>query len=122
MVWIRLSSELSSTGCLSLFLLPFGRPGLRFSSGFFLVLRAWALALQVAFSASLRTICSTVTGVERRRRTLIKEKAKKANPGMGRCAKLEKMQSFPNVSSPDLLVTTSSPPMMYSSSPRKRSL
>ena len=114
MSWIRFSSGLSSTGCLSLFLLPLGRPGLRFSAGF-LALRTWALALQAAFSSALRTNWVTLIGLERRDGTLIKENTKKANPGMARWNKLEKMQSLPKVASPALLTTTSSPARRYSS-------
>ena len=119
MLWMRWSSAFKTSCCLSLFLLPLGRPFLRFSAGFF-VLRAWALALQAAFSSALRTTCSTLTGYERRSRTLISENAKKANPGIARWNRLEKTRSNPNVSFPALLTTTSSAAKMYSSSECQR--
>lgn len=121
MVWMRCSSGLSSGGCLALFLLPFGRPGLRFSAGGFFSFRALALALQAAFSSAERTTCSTRMGLEQRLRTLTSEKTKKANPGIARWKILEKMQSFPNVAAPALLTTTSSPVSRYSSPGCQRS-
>jgi len=119
MLWMRRSSGLKITCDLSLFLLPFGRPFLRFPVDF-LCLRVCALALQAAFSCSLRTTCSTLTGYERRSRTLISEKAKKANPGIARWNRLEKIRSSPNVSFPALLTTTSSAARMYPSSACQR--
>jgi hypothetical protein len=44
---------------------------------------AAALALLAAFSASLRTTCSTRIGNERRCWRLTKDNAKKASPGTG---------------------------------------
>ena len=56
---------------------------------------AAALALLAAFSASLRTTCSTRTGNERRCWMLTKDNAKKASPGTGLPYKLAKKRSRP---------------------------
>ena len=58
---IRNSSGVKGTLALGVFLLPFGRPGRRLVHGALAFLAA-ALALLAAFSASLRTTCSTRRG------------------------------------------------------------
>ncbi len=94
MLVMRPNSGVRVTSALGLFLLPFGRPGRRrvVDGGCCL---AAALALLAAFSASLRTTCSTRTGKARRAWTLTSEKAKKANPGIGFPYRLEKKRSSP---------------------------
>src|SRR5881628_155610 len=106
---IRPNSGGSVASVLALFLLPLGRPGYRLTldGGSFL---AAALALLAAFSASLRTTCSTRIGNERRRWMLTKDNAKKASPGTGLPYRLAKNRSRPWVVLPALVTTTSSPP------------
>ena len=87
--WIRNNSGLSMTSDLSLFLLPLGRPRLRFGSAD-LTFFASFLALQAAFSSSLRTVCSTHTGYERRWLTLTNETTKKDRLGITFCCNPEK--------------------------------
>jgi len=70
---------------------------------------ASALAVLAAFSAVLRTICSTRMGKERRSWTLTHERAKKANPGTTLLYRLAKNRSRPSVCLPALLTITSSP-------------
>src|SRR5712692_4665720 len=91
---IRPNSGVSVASVLALFFLPFGRPRHRLAVdgwGFF----AAALALLAAFSASLRTTCSTRTGNERRCWMLTKDNAKKASPGTGFPYRLAKNRSRP---------------------------
>src|SRR6266849_3637654 len=91
MVWMRCSSGLKVTWGFSLFLLPLGRPGLPF--GAFCCrccVFLWLLACVATFSASVRTICSTMVGYERRCWVLINDKVKKDSPGTGLPYKDEK--------------------------------
>src|SRR2546421_12341815 len=83
MLLIRPNSGVSVTSALFLFLLPCGRPGRRLAmaAGDFL---AATVALLAAFSASLRTTCSTRTGNARRAWMLTNDKVKKASPGTGK--------------------------------------
>src|SRR5712692_2803308 len=108
MCLIHPNSWVSVASVLAVFLLPFGRPGHRLAvdGGDFL---AAALALLTAFSASLRTTCSTRTGNERRCWMLTKDNAKKASPGTGLPYRLAKNRSKPWVLLPALVTTTSSP-------------
>ena len=79
---MRNNSGVRVTSALGVFLRPLGRPGRRFAVDevcFFLA----ALALLAAFSASLRTTCSTRMGNERRCWGLTKDNVKKASPGTG---------------------------------------
>src|SRR5712692_9689590 len=112
---IRENSGVRVTADLGVFLLPLGRPGRRLvgEGGCFL---ASALALLAAFSASLRTTCSTRTGNERRCWVLTKDNAKKASPGTGLPYRLEKNRSKPWVCLPALVATTSSPTRRWTSS------
>lgn len=91
---IRNNSGVKVTSAWGVLLLPFGRPGRRFAHGALGFLAA-ALALLAAFSASLRTTCSTRMGNERRAWTLTSEKVKKANPGTGLPYRLAKNRSRP---------------------------
>src|SRR3989442_15187039 len=108
MCLIRPSSGDNVASVLALFLLPLGRPGHRLTlvGGRFL---AAALALLAAFSASLRTTCSTRIGNERRAWTLTSDRVKKANPGTGLPYKLAKNRSRPCVHLPALVTMTASP-------------
>ena len=79
---------------LVVFGLPFGRPRGRLAvdgCGFL----AAALALLAAFSASLRTTCSTRIGNARRFWTLTRDTVKKARPGTGLPYRLAKKRSRP---------------------------
>jgi hypothetical protein len=105
---MRDNSGVRVTSALGMFLLPLGRPGRRGGVDDFCRLAA-ALALLAAFSASLRTICSTRIGKARRAWTLTSDKAKKAKPGIGLPYRLEKKRSSPYVCLPALVPTTSSP-------------
>src|SRR5712692_839061 len=115
MCLIRPNSWVSVASVLALFLLPFGRPRhcLAVDGGGFL---AAALALLAAFSASLRTTCSTRTGNARRCWILTKDNAKKASPGTGLPYRLAKNRSRPWVVLPALVTTTSSPTRRETSS------
>src|SRR4029434_5858033 len=99
---------------LLVFVLPFGRPGRRFSCGALAFLAA-ALALLAAFSASLRTTCSTRIGNARRFWTLTRDTVKKARPGTGLPYKLAKKRSRPCVHLPALVTMTSSPAARWTS-------
>src|SRR5919199_6296067 len=99
MAVIRTSAGVSVTAAFWAFVLPFGRPGRRFADGVFDFLAA-ALALLAAFSASLRTTCSTRIGNECRAWTLTSERVKKANPGTALPYKLAKNRSRPCVHVP----------------------
>src|ERR1035437_336764 len=116
---MRNSSALSTTSCLSLFLLPFGRPGF-FLSAVFLTFFASALILLATFSSALFTTCTACSGYDRSSRTFTREKAKNERLGMTRCCIPEKKRSSPYVSLPALLTTTSSPATIYSSSGTKK--
>src|SRR2546425_8782171 len=105
---IRNNSGVKVTSALGVFLLPFGRPGRRFAHGDLAFLAA-ALALLAAFSASLRTTCSTRRGNERRCWVLTNDNVKKASPGTGLPYRLAKNRSKPWVCLPALVATTSSP-------------
>jgi hypothetical protein len=105
---MRPHSGVRGTSALGLFLLPFGRPGRRFSHGVLGFLAA-AGALLAAFSASLRTTCSTRSGNERRCGVLTQENVKKASPGTGLPYRLAQNRSRPWVCFPALVATTSSP-------------
>src|SRR5207245_7428411 len=109
MAVMRHNSGVHVPSALGVFLLPFGRPGRRLAVDGFCFLAA-ALALLAAFSASLRTTCSTRIGNERRRWMLTKDNAKKASPGTGLPYRLAKNRSRPWVVLPALVTTTSSPP------------
>src|SRR2546421_11977051 len=89
MAVMRDNSGVRGTAAWGLLLLPLGRPGRRKGVDGFCCLAA-ALALLAAFSALLRTTCSTRTGKARRAWTLTSEKAKKAKPGIGFPYRLEK--------------------------------
>src|SRR5712692_9977701 len=129
MLVMRPNSGVRVTSALGLFLLPLGRPGRRL---FLLPLGrpgrrlavegacflASALALLGAFSAALRTTCSTRIGNERRCWVLTKEKVKKASPGTGLPYRLEKNRSRPWVCFPALVATNSSPTSRETSSDR----
>src|SRR5712692_8038464 len=84
MVWRRGGSGRKVTGVFSLFLLPLGRPD--WPCGAF-VFRGcvflWLVACVATFSASVRTIGSTMVGYERRCWVLINDKGKKDSPGTG---------------------------------------
>src|SRR5712692_11777793 len=117
MVWMRCSSGLKVTWGFSLFLLPLGRPGLPF--GAFCCrwcVFLWLVACVATFSASVRTIGSTMVGYERRCWVLINDKGKKDSPGTGLPSKDEKKRSTPSVFFPDLVTTHASPPRRYPSS------
>jgi hypothetical protein len=105
---MRPNSGVRGASALGVFLLPFGRPGRRLAGEAVCFLAA-ALALLAAFSASLRTTCSTRIGNERLACTLTSDRVKNANPGTGLPYKLEKQRSRPWVSLPALVATTSSP-------------
>src|SRR5262249_20703008 len=79
---IRTNSGVSVTAALALFFRPWGRPGRRLAVGDCCFL-AVALALLAAFSASLRTICSTRSGTARRSGTMTRERAKTYTDGTG---------------------------------------
>src|SRR6267142_1539944 len=108
MALIRTSSGVSVTGVLVLVVLPGGRPGRRWrrDPGGCV---AFAFALLAAFSASLRTTCSTRIGNERRAWTLTSDTVKQASPGTGLPYKLAQKRSSPWVVLPALVTTTSSP-------------
>ena len=112
MVCIKINSGVKVTWVLSLFLLPLGRPGLRLPLGF-AFLSFFVLA--TAFSSSVRTICSTIIGYERRSCTLISESAKNDKPGTARPYRLEKKRSSPYVFLPAFVTTVSSPASKYTS-------
>src|SRR6266567_3636886 len=105
---MRDNSGVSVPSALGAFLRPLGRPGRRLTEPGPRFL-ASVLALLAAFSASLRTTCSTRIGNERRCWVLTKENAKKANPGTGLPYRLAKNRSRPWVCFPALVATTSSP-------------
>ena len=105
---MRNNSGVRVTSALGVFLRPFGRPGRRLAVAGACFL-ASALALLAAFSASLRTTCSTRIGNERRCWVLTKDNVKKASPGTGLPYRLEKNRSRPWVCLPALVATTSSP-------------
>jgi len=94
---MRISSGVSSTLVLSRFWLPFGRPGLLFGAAFLslFVFIFFVRALAAAFSASVRTTCSTIVGYERRSWTLIKDSAKIAMLFTGLPSVPEKKRSSP---------------------------
>ena len=92
------NSGVRVVSALGVFLLPFGRPGRRLTEGGCFL--ASALALLAAFSASLRTTCSTRIGNERRCSVLINDNVKKARPGTGLPYRLEKNRSRPWVCLP----------------------
>src|SRR6266508_5157007 len=104
MIWMRLSSGVSSTLVLALVVLPFGRPGLRFGAGADDRLLA-ALARAAAFSSGLRTTCSTAIGNERRCVVLINDRVKNARPGTLFQYRLAKKRSRPCVCVPALVTT-----------------
>src|SRR5215475_12597840 len=104
---MRNNSGVRVASALVLFLLPFGRPGRRLTEGGRFL--ASALALLAAFSASLRTTCSTRIGNERRCAVLTNDNVKKARPGTGLPYRLEKNRSRPWVCLPAFVATTSSP-------------
>src|SRR5216683_6570422 len=108
MAVMRPNSGVHVPSALGVFLLPFGRPGRRLAVDGFCFL-ASALALLAAFSASLRTTCSTRRGNERRAWVLTNDNVKKASPGTGLPYRLEKNRSSPWVCLPALVATTSSP-------------
>src|SRR5713101_4904985 len=105
---MRDNSGVRVTADLAVFLLPLGRPGRRLGGEEDCFL-ASALALLAAFSASLRTTCSTRIGNERRCWVLTNDNAKKASPGTGLPYRLAKNRSRPWVCLPALVATTSSP-------------
>src|SRR5215470_13083737 len=105
---MRPNSGVQVLSALGLFLLPLGRPGRRLAHGTLRFLAA-ALALLAAFSAALRTTCSTRSGNERRAWTLTSDRAKNANPRTGLPYKLAKNRSRPCVHVPALVTMTSSP-------------
>jgi hypothetical protein len=90
----RDNAGVSGTSAVGWCLLPWGRPGRRDGADGFCCLAA-ALALLAAFSAALRTTCSTRIGKARRAWTLTSEQAKKAKPGIGFPYRLEKQRSSP---------------------------
>src|SRR5262245_2623442 len=92
-------------GCV---LAPLGTPRPRCAPRTLRFLAA-ALALLAAFSASLRTTCSTRIGNECRCWRLTKDNTKKASPGTGLPYRLAKNRSRPWVCWPALVATTSSP-------------
>src|SRR6266851_6545166 len=102
---MRNNSGVRVTSVLGVFLLSFGRPGRRFAVEGVCFL-ASALALLAAFSAALRTTCSTRIGKARRAWTLTSDRVKKASPGTGLPYKLEKKRSRPWVVFPALVTTT----------------
>src|SRR5207245_7890377 len=108
MAVMRHNSGVHVPSALGVFLLPFGRPGRRLAVDGFCFL-ASALALLAAFSAALRTTCSTRIGNERRCWVLTKENVKKASPGTGLPYRLAKNTSRPSVCFHALVVSTSSP-------------
>ena len=108
---MRCNSGEKVTSAFGLFLLPFGRPGLRLGSSC-LVCLAPALALEAAFSGSVRTTCSRRQGKARRVVVLMSAKLKKATLGTTFWKMEEKKRSRPNVFLPALVTTTSSPARM----------
>jgi hypothetical protein len=105
---MRTPSGVGVTSAWGVFLLPFGRPGRRLAVDRLCFL-ASAWALLAAFSASLRTTCSTRRGNARRAWMLTHDNVKKASPGTGLPYRLEKNRSSPWVGLPALVATTASP-------------
>ena len=88
--------------------LPCRRPGRRLPGAGGCCWAA-AVALLAAFSASLRTTCSTRSGTARRSGVLTQDNVKKARPGTGLPYRRAKKRSSPGGCLPAVVTTTSAP-------------
>ena len=110
MICIRCRAEFSTTGVVARCLRPWGRPGVALlAASWEGERRVWALARAAACAASVRRLCSTRIGYERRALTRSTDQVNKDSPGPGLPSKDANKRSNPSVCLPALVTTHASP-------------